>query len=312
MTRYLSFIGDQPNTYMRTNRAQRPYKSAFTLIELLVVIAIIAILAAMLLPALAKAKAKAKQASCISNNRQLGVAMALYLNDFHQYPGDYSAVHGCYVWMTRLLTLMGNNRNAFSCPAAPMDADWDTNVNHTLGGNDEFGNYNAYTVTPSSRFSIGYNDWGIEGNDIVNFSPQLGLGGDVDGSFNRGPVKDSGVAKPSDMIAIGDVKSSENPADLNFAFSANLDPTANDIGHCQWPSNRHNYSIDFLFADSHVESTRRLTPGNGGPVMPTDNYWRRRWNNDNLLHNGFPGEGAAPNNGWTINPVAAGMLDPSQ
>src|SRR5258707_13897822 len=95
-------------------RRLRKSSGAFTLIHVLVVIAILAILAAMLLPALARAKAKASQANCISNLHQIGIATVIYVGDFNKYPGclltPASLPNFYYCWPPRLLTFMGSNR----------------------------------------------------------------------------------------------------------------------------------------------------------------------------------------------------------
>jgi prepilin-type N-terminal cleavage/methylation domain-containing protein/prepilin-type processing-associated H-X9-DG protein len=260
---------------------RRQKRDAFTLIELLVVIAIIAILAAMLLPALSKAKMKAKQTGCINNLKQIGIALVMYSGDYAQYPACYDPGKQMYVWQTRLLGTMGNNRNAFNCPAARPESWWDTNVNSTLAGPagqlkiGEDGKIDRYAILKTSLFSLGYNDWGLASPGSLT----LGMGADV----GTGVVKDVNIRHPSDMIALGDIRSDTPPGSIDF--NANLDPRIGDgegnevTSHNQCPCNRHNYRTDLLFADGHVENPRR-----NDVINPGDSSWRARWNNDNSPH----------------------------
>ena len=111
----------------------------FTLIELLVVIAIIAILAAILFPVFARAREKARQSSCLSNTKQIALAVMMYAQDYDERILAYRQEGGAYYDWEHLLQPYVKNSQIFVCPSA----------GERVSGNPSYGWNYSYLAWPS-------------------------------------------------------------------------------------------------------------------------------------------------------------------
>jgi prepilin-type N-terminal cleavage/methylation domain-containing protein len=212
----------------KRDQASKPMQKAFTLIELLVVIAIIAILAGLLLPALAKAKTRALLTKCISNQKQLGLGLMMYADDFREsYPAyidwatwggqrGFNALHGGTIpAVNRSLYAYIRNLEVFHCPADKGDAKY-PGVESCW---DNWGN--SYLMTwKTERYAVQH------------------CGGDTNGG-TAAPIKVTQIArKASTKLVLAD-----------WPWFGDRPP---DDSHSIWHNSKGKIVFPTLFGDGHV------------------------------------------------------------
>jgi prepilin-type N-terminal cleavage/methylation domain-containing protein/prepilin-type processing-associated H-X9-DG protein len=212
-------------------------RRGFTLIELLVVIAIIAILAAILFPVFARAREKARQASCQSNLKQIALASKMYSSDYDgqalpmwAYGIGLPGQPVGRIWWTTIVQPYMKNEQALVCPSIAWGA-----VFHkgTTTGAPEVGCFRARTGVGKSWFSWdgsrgdrGY--WGCAGP------------GDL--------LPEAAIKWPAELIEYGD-------SDCVVMGPNTINDVPNFVAGLSWPAGyfRHNDGANYAFADGHVK-----------------------------------------------------------
>jgi prepilin-type N-terminal cleavage/methylation domain-containing protein/prepilin-type processing-associated H-X9-DG protein len=247
----------------------------FTLIELLVVIAIIAILATLLLPTLARSKAKARGVQCLNNQRQLSLAWRMYVEDnndtllFASEDPAQPATYG-YSWVVGTMDFDPNNR-----------ANWDPDVGVKKSILWPYCGQNlAIWKCPADHSEVIVNRVSKPRVRTMSMNLYLGGWGGTDGGWGP-PVSNYQIfLRFSDLVEPGPAKTflfidmREDSIDMGN-FGVNMAGWPNKpaaYGFWDLPGFYHNRSSSFAFADGHSEFKRWLDPRTTPPIKPGIGY----------------------------------------